>query len=103
MKENKRTGKAPNPEYIDDENPEITLEELRRARPATEVLPDLIGEKAAQELFRRGRGRPPNASKKVSTTVRLDPDILEAFQQQGKGWQTRINDVLREHMPKHRK
>ena len=103
MKEKKHSGKTPNPELIDDENPEITPEELHRARPASEVLAQLIGEKATQELLRRSRGRPPKDDKKVSTTVRLDPDVLEAFQQEGKGWQTRINDVLREHMPKHQK
>jgi uncharacterized protein (DUF4415 family) len=103
MKEKKHGGKTPNPELIDEENPEITPEELRRARPAAEVLPELIGDKAAQELLRRGRGRPQKEGKKVSTTVRLDPDVLEAFQQEGKGWQTRINQVLREHMPKREK
>ena len=103
MKEKKPAAKTPNPELIDDDNPEVTAEELRRARPAAEVLPELIGEKAALEMLRRGRGRPPKEDKKISTTVRLDPDVLEAFQQQGKGWQSRINQVLRQHMPKHEK
>jgi uncharacterized protein (DUF4415 family) len=95
--------KKPNPERLDDDNPELTREELRRARPASEVLPGLIGQKATDELMRRGRGRPIKDDKKISTTVRLDPDVLEAFQQEGKGWQTRINEVLRENMPKHQK
>ena len=95
--------KKPNPELLDDDNPEWTREDFARARPASEVLPGLIGQKATDELMRRGRGRPPKDEKKISTTVRLDPDILEAFQQAGKGWQTRINEVLRENMPKHQK
>lgn len=88
------------PTRSDQENPELTREELRRAMPAVEVLPALIGAKAAGELLRRPRGRPLKDAKKVSTTVRLDPDVLQAFQQQGRGWQTRINQVLRQHMPK---
>ena len=32
---------------------------------------------------------------KVSTTIRIDVDVLAAFKAQGAGWQTRINDVLR--------
>ena len=32
---------------------------------------------------------------KKQVTLRLDPDILEHFKQQGRGWQTRINAVLR--------
>jgi len=33
--------------------------------------------------------------------VRLDPDVLDAYRRQGSGWQARINEVLREHMPRH--
>ena len=98
-----KKGKRLSPSRPDDENPEWTAEDFKKARPAAEVLPELIGEKAAQELLRRSRGRPPKEGKKVSTTVRLDPDVLEAFQQEGKGWQSRINQVLREHMPKRQK
>lgn len=35
---------------------------------------------------------------KASTTVRLDADVLAWFKGQGKGYQTRINAVLREAM-----
>jgi uncharacterized protein (DUF4415 family) len=84
----------------DEDNPEWTKEDLTRARPAAEVLAEIIGEKAAQELIRRGRGRPQKADKKVNQTLRLDPDVLEAFRQEGSGWQARINQVLRENMPR---
>ncbi|MGA9825115.1 MAG: BrnA antitoxin family protein [Methylocystis sp.] len=42
------------------------------------------------------RGRPPVEAPKVSTTIRLDADILEAFRKDGHGWQSRINAALRE-------
>jgi uncharacterized protein (DUF4415 family) len=32
---------------------------------------------------------------KTSTTVRLDSDVLMWLKSQGKGYQTRINDILR--------
>ena len=32
---------------------------------------------------------------KVVTTIRLDPDVLDYFKSMGKGYQTRINAVLR--------
>ncbi len=83
----------------DEENPEWTKEDFARARPAAEVLSKFIGEKATQELMRRSRGRPPKADKKVNQTLRMDADVLEAYRQEGKGWQTRINEVLRQHMP----
>jgi uncharacterized protein (DUF4415 family) len=41
------------------------------------------------------RGRPKADVTKVSTTIRLDPDIIAAFKAQGAGWQSRINDALR--------
>jgi uncharacterized protein (DUF4415 family) len=83
----------------DEENPEWTKEDFARARPAAEVLSKFIGEKATQDLMRRSRGRPPKADKKVNQTLRMDADVLEAYRQEGKGWQTRINEVLRQHMP----
>jgi uncharacterized protein (DUF4415 family) len=53
------------PEAVDDDNPIWTKEDFKQARPATEVLPALIGEKAASELF-QGRGRPAGEHEKVS-------------------------------------
>lgn len=50
------------------------------------------------DIKARKPGRPVGTTKadaKVRTTLRLDPDVLEAFKAQGAGWQTRINDVLR--------
>lgn len=86
----------------DDDNPEWTKEDFAGARPAAEVLPELIGEKATQALMQRGRGRPPKPDKKVNQTLRLDADVVEAYRQEGKGWQTRINEVLRQHKPPRR-
>ncbi len=35
---------------------------------------------------------------KTSTTIRLDSDVLEWFKSQGKGYQTRVNSILRKQM-----
>jgi len=42
------------------------------------------------------RGRPRAGKTKVSTTIRLDADIVETFRAQGSGWQSRINAALRQ-------
>ena len=84
----------------DDDNPEWTKEDFASALPAADALPRFIGENATRELIRRSRGRPPKADKKVNQTLRLDPDVLEAFRQEGTGWQARINEILRENMPR---
>jgi uncharacterized protein (DUF4415 family) len=46
------------------------------------------------------RGRPKSEAPKISTTIRLDADIVEKFRAQGPKWQTRINDALREWLKK---
>jgi uncharacterized protein (DUF4415 family) len=41
---------------------------------------------------RRGSQKAPT---KVSTTIRLDADLLEALKATGEGWQTRVNALVR--------
>lgn len=41
------------------------------------------------------RGRPKALQPKLSTTIRLDPDVVEAFKADGPGWQSRMNAALR--------
>ncbi len=60
-------------------------------------LPDLATPEWEARLARANvqRGRPKAAVTKVSTTIRLDPDVLETFKASGPGWQSRINAALR--------
>ena len=51
--------------------------------------------------FKRGRGRPLGSGTKEQVTLRLDTQILEQFRATGDGWQTRINDVLRNWAKRH--
>ncbi len=41
------------------------------------------------------RGRPKSSAPKISTTLRLDPEVLDAFKSSGPGWQSRMNEALR--------
>jgi uncharacterized protein (DUF4415 family) len=82
----------------DAENPKWTRNDVRTARPALEVFADVFGPEAA-ETVKRGRGRPVKADKKVNQTLRLDVDVLDAYRQNGPGWQTLMNQILRKHMP----
>ncbi len=38
---------------------------------------------------------------KKPVTIRLDSDVLEWFKEQGQGYQTRINNLLRKYMETH--
>lgn len=64
---------------------------------ADDDLPDLSTDYWAAKIAKAPvqRGRPKAAVTKVSTTIRLDPEVIEAFKATGSGWQTRINDALR--------
>ncbi|MGO4352123.1 BrnA antitoxin family protein [Rhizobium sp. RAF36] len=73
----------------DPDNPEWTEEDFKNARPFAEVFPELA------ESIRRARGRPVVETPKRQISLRLDPDVIDAFKATGKGWQGRINDVLR--------
>jgi uncharacterized protein (DUF4415 family) len=86
----------------DDESPEWTRKDFERARPALPLVGEIFGADAAQAIARR-RGRPRKASPKVNQTLRLDADVVEAYRRQDRGWQTRINTVLRAHMNDPRK
>lgn len=59
--------------------------------------PDLTESPWAEKLTSAPviRGRPKSEQTKVSTTIRLDADVLEGFRAGGPGWQSRINDVLK--------
>jgi uncharacterized protein (DUF4415 family) len=45
---------------------------------------------------RRPRGRPAGSGKKAQVTLRLDIELLEKFRATGAGWQTRMNNALRD-------
>ncbi len=93
--------RKPSPELIDEENPEWTEEDFQQARPASEVLPELFEPQASAEML-KPRGRPKATITKTRVNIRLDADILDAFQATGRGWQTRVNAALREWL-KHRR
>jgi uncharacterized protein (DUF4415 family) len=42
------------------------------------------------------RGRPILEQPKQQVTLRLDADVVEKFRATGTGWQTRINDALKQ-------
>ena len=69
-----------------------------------QVVSRLAFDEAARIAVRRGR--PPGSLKaapKVATTIRLSPEVVQAFRATGTGWQTRIDvalkDWLRTHSP----
>ena len=59
---------------------------------------------APGEVLTRRRGRPQGSTKenpKVSTTIRLSPEVISAFKSTGTGWQTRIDAALKDWLIHH--
>ena len=52
-------------------------------------------------LAYKKRGRPFSVTTKKQIAIRLDPEVLEAFQKEGPGWQTRINNALKDWLQQH--
>ncbi|MDZ7761538.1 MAG: BrnA antitoxin family protein [Desulfovermiculus sp.] len=47
-------------------------------------------------------GRPPATITKERVTIRLSPDVVGSFRSTGTGWQTRINNALRDWLREHK-
>ncbi|THF59535.1 hypothetical protein E6C48_00275 [Mesorhizobium composti] len=75
---------GPDPEI---ERP-LTAEELARAKPLKEALPELY------ESIQRSRGRPRIDSPKEAVTLRLDPSTLARFKATGKDWRAKMAAAL---------
>jgi uncharacterized protein (DUF4415 family) len=82
-------------ETPDAGNPAWTGEDFARARPASEVLPALLGDARAADLL-APRGRPKAEVTKIRVGIRLSPQVIEHFKAGGSGWQTRIDQALRD-------
>jgi len=75
------------------DNPEWSEEDFRRAGPALEVLPKGL---AAVLPRRRGQRGPQREPVKQLVSLRLDREVVARFRATGEGWQTRVNEVLKE-------
>lgn len=74
----------------DDDNPEWTAEDLARARPFKEVFPE------PYRSWKNRGGRPPVARPKMHIGFRLAADVVEGIKATGKGYNARVEKVLRE-------
>ena len=84
--------KKPDPELIDEENPEWT-DEMFKQSVHFEALPESLQAKL--------RGRPKAAVTKERITIRLSPEVVEHFRASGAGWQTRVDAALKDWLSTH--
>lgn len=80
---------------------ELTATDVAEFKPAKEALPPELFTALVAMNRRAGVRGPQKAPTKRATTIRFDPDVLEALKATGKGWQTRVNDAMREWVKTH--
>lgn len=81
-----------NTNFIDpDDAPDLSTPEWRKKFARAPL-------REGDKIVRRGRPRSPSPKQLVS--LRLDPEIVAYFKIEGPGWQTRINETLREKITK---
>ena len=78
----------------DPDDAAATDEQLAQAQPFVEAFPEL-----ADTLRRSAGGRPRSTDPKVPVSIRLDREVVEKFRATGPGWQSRINEALRNAEP----
>jgi uncharacterized protein (DUF4415 family) len=84
----------------DPDSPEWTEDRFARARPAREVLPEIFPPEVVAAML-KPRGRPKSETRKVHLNLRVDADVVEEFRATGPGWQSRMNQVLKEWIKAH--
>lgn len=75
----------------DPDAPEATDAQLAKAKPFDETFPAL-----ADAMRKNTGGRPKSDNPKVAVSLRLDQEVVTRFKATGPGWQTRMNEALRE-------
>lgn len=75
---------------------ELTAEDMAHFAPFSALPLEMQQDLLAINAIGRSRGRPRKAEPKIEVKLRIDPDVLTSFKATGKGWQTRMNQALRE-------
>ena len=88
----KKPKNIPNETWKAVESPPLSDEMLSLMKPVKERHPNIP---------KRVRG-PQKDPLKVPVSIRLSPDVVEYFKSQGRGWQTKINNILHNYMKNHK-
>lgn len=84
----KKSGYTKNDLRAVSDSPELTKADFAKARPFSEVFPDLSA------AIRKRRGPNKSPTKKL-VSLRLSQEVISHFKSTGPGWQSRIDETLR--------
>jgi uncharacterized protein (DUF4415 family) len=86
--------------YLPSEEEDARITEAAMSDPDCRPYSDEEWESVRSRLY---FGNPLNRMKKEPVTMRLDSDVLAFLRGTGRGWQTKVNQVLRDWMASHPK
>jgi uncharacterized protein (DUF4415 family) len=72
------------------DSPALTEKIVLDLRPASETFPEL-----AKQARKRGQRGPQKRPRKVTVSLRLDLEVIAAYKADGKGYQSRMADILK--------
>ena len=73
---------------------ELTADDLKKFKSLSESNPKLYS-KIKKGVGKRGAQKSPT---KVPISIRVSPEVAEYFRAKGKGWQGRIDSILKEYV-----
>lgn len=78
----------------------LSTKEIASMRPASEVLP----KKLLETLKKRkvGQRGPQKTPTKISVTLRYSAEVIDYFKSTGDGWQTKMDNALKEWIKDHK-
>jgi len=82
----------------DGEVRELTPDELKKFKPLAEANPSLFA-KIKKSVGERGSQKAPI---KVPISIRVSSEVVDYFRAEGKGWQSRIDHVLKDYVAHHK-
>lgn len=77
---------------------ELTADDLKEFKPLSESKPALFA-KIKKGIGERGSQKSPT---KIPISIRVSPEVAEYFRAEGKGWQGRMDNVLKEYVAHHK-
>jgi len=80
-----------------DENPEWTAEDFDRARPFSDAHPEFF---AAWQKEKNKGGRPKVEHPRAHIAFRWDPDLVAHIKATGKGYNARVEKIMRNALAK---
>lgn len=78
---------------------ELTRKDIGSMKSADEALPiELLNSLPKRKVGQRGKQKRP---KKITVTLRYSQEVVEYFKSTGDGWQTRMDEALKDWISNH--